>query len=200
MLISWIKEHWVELFGAISGLIYIYFSIRENILLWATGIISSAVYIYVFFASKFYADMSLQFYYLIISIYGWILWAKGKNNTTKKEEIKIIKTPQTIYLVLMVASFVLFLLIGLILDNLTDSPLPYWDALTTALSITATWMLAKKFIEQWLIWIFVDALSAGLYIYKNLYPTAVLFVVFTIMAVVGYFQWRKIMLENAKEF
>jgi len=61
-------------------------------------------------------------------------------------------------------------------------------------------MLAKKFIEQWLIWIFVDALSAGLYIYKNLYPTAVLFVVFTIMAVVGYFQWRKIMLENAKEF
>ncbi len=194
---SWIIEHWVEIFGAISGLVYIYFSIRENILLWATGIVSSGVYIYVFFVEKFYADMSLQFYYLVISIYGWILWAKGKDKN-KDQTPLIVNTPKKLYLPLLAVSLLLFIAIAQILDNFTDSPLPYWDSFTTALSITATWMLAKKHIEQWLIWIVVDMVSTGLYIYKGLYPTAVLFTVFSVMAVFGYFQWRRLMRDEQK--
>ena len=187
---NWVARHWVEIFGAITGLLYIYFSIKEKILLWPIGIISSAIYIYVFFFSKFYADMSLQIYYLIISIYGWILWAKGKS-PENKDNIEITKTPRKLYFLLLLITFILFIAMGIILDKATDSPLPYWDAFTTALSITATWMLAKKYIEQWLIWIVVDFVSTILYIYKGLYPTVILFTVFTIMAVVGYREWKK---------
>ena len=186
----WLIENWIEVFGAITGLIYIYFSIKENILLWPIGIISSAIYIYVFFVSKFYADMSLQFYYLFISIYGWFLWTKGKTKDTN-ENIFIRKVPSKIYIYLSIITIFLFIGIGLFLDKATDSPLPYWDSLTTSLSIIATWMLAKKYIDQWIIWIIVDLISTILYIYKELYPTAILFTVFTIMAFVGYNQWKK---------
>ena len=78
-----------------------------------------------------------------------------------------------------------------ILLNYTDSPVPYMDSMTTALSVVATWMLARKIIEHWIIWVFVDAVSAGLYIYKSLWPTTVLFIVYTIMAVAGYYEWKK---------
>ena len=81
--------------------------------------------------------------------------------------------------------------IAYILVNFTDSDIPYWDAFTTAFSITATWMLARKIIEHWLIWIVVDLVSAGLYIYKGLYPTTVLFLVFTILAIMAYVEWKK---------
>jgi nicotinamide mononucleotide transporter len=189
-ILAWLAKHYIEIFGALTGLLYIYFSIKENILLWPTGIISSAVYIYVFFNSKFYADMSLQVYYLIISIYGWILWAKGSQKDTD-DNLPITKTPKKIYFTLFLITLALFIVIGIILDKATDSPLPYWDSFTTSLSITATWMLAKKYIEQWHIWIIVDSVSAALYIYKGLYPTVILFIVFTTMAVVGYLQWKK---------
>jgi len=78
-----------------------------------------------------------------------------------------------------------------ILRRFTDSPIPFWDAFTTSLSIFATWMLARKKIEQWLIWIFVDLVSVGLYLYRGLYPTVFLFLVYAVMAVIGYYEWRK---------
>ena len=85
----------------------------------------------------------------------------------------------------------LFLFIALILERFTDSPLPYWDALTTALSITATWMLARKILEQWYLWILVNTISLVLYVYKGLYPTVVLFSFYAALSLVGYVQWRK---------
>ncbi len=188
-IFHWIWTHFIEVFGALTGLIYIYFSIKEKIWLWPTGIITSAIYIYVFFISKFYADMSLQIYYLIISIYGWIYWKKG----SKKEKLPIIHTPLKIALILSVITFILFWIMAFVLKNYTDSPVPYWDAFTTALSITATYMLARKYIEQWLLWIIVDSVSACLYFYKQLYATVILFIVYTILAIAGFLQWKKIM-------
>jgi nicotinamide mononucleotide transporter len=88
-------------------------------------------------------------------------------------------------------SLLLFALIWFILKNYTDSNVPVADSLATSLSIVATWMLARKILEHWLVWIFVDLFSIGLFWYKELYPTVVLFVVYTIMAVVGYFEWKK---------
>jgi len=192
-MIQWLQHNWLEIFGALTGLLYIYLEIKGNIWLWPVGIISSVVYIIVFFVSKFYADMSLQVYYLIISIYGWALWARKKETLADKKELKISRVPKKIYLLLIIITLVLWAAIGIFLDKLTDSPIPYWDAFTTALSITATWMLAKKYIEQWIIWIIADLVSMGLYIYKDLIPTAILFTVFTTMAFVGYFNWLKIM-------
>ncbi len=189
-IIAWTTEHAIEIFAALSGILFLYLEIKENIWLWPIGIISSALYIYVYFDSKFYADMGLQVYYLLISVYGWILWFKGAE-TSKNDHLPIVKATKTQAVWLTVASIFTFVLIKWILVKFTDSPVPTGDAITTALSIVATWMLAKKIIEQWWIWIFVNLLSLGLYLYKGLYPTSVLFVFYTLGAVVGYFQWKK---------
>jgi len=196
-MIDWVITNWIEIFGALTGVLYIYFSIKQNILLWITGLISCSVYIIVFYQSKFYADMSLQLYYVVISIYGWYIWAKGKTNDNT--ELKVTKTPRNQILVLSLLSIFLFLLIGIGLDKFTDSPIPYGDSLTTSLGIVATWMLAKKYIEQWIIWIIVDFFAAGLYLYKELYPTTILYIIFAIMAFVGYKEWKKSMLTIDKE-
>lgn len=195
---NWAVNHWeeiVEIFGMISGLVYIFLEIKAKLLMWPVGIVTSAFFIIVFFTSKFYADMSLQIYYLVISIYGWIYWYKGnKNSQTKK--LPVTKISKKTALILLAITFILFLIMSFVLKQYTDSPIPYWDSFTTALSITATWMLAKKIIEQWLIWIIVDLVSMALYIYKHLYPTAFLFLVFTILAFVGYFEWKKQINKN----
>jgi len=186
---SWLQRNYIEALGAILGLVYIFLSIRQNILTWPVGLITSALYIYVFFLSKFYADMSLQVYYVGVSIYGWYHWTKGSMQTG--DELPVSGTPRRYWIPLTVVSLVLFVLIAWILKNYTDSPIPWWDAFTTAFSITATWMLARKYLETWLIWVIVDLVSTGLYAAKSLWPTVVLFTVYTGMAVVGYNQWKQ---------
>ncbi len=191
-LITWLWENITELTGAFLGLLYIFFSIRQHIFTWPTGLLTSLIYTVVFFRSGFYADMGLQVYYVGISIYGWYYWIKGgKHRVGSKSQVPVRKTSQKVFVVSLLATVFIYILLLAVLLNLTDSTIPYIDSLTTALSITATWMLAKKYIEHWLIWIFVDLFSAGLYIYKELWPTVILFLVYTAMAVVGYFEWKK---------
>ena len=189
-MVAWLIENWIEVFGVISGLLFLYFEIKENYLMWPLGLISSALYLVIFFKSKFYADMSLQIYYVAISLYGWYFWTKG-GKTDKKEDVPITKLNFRQSMMYLIISIILFLIYAEILVEYTDSPLPYWDSFTTALSIVATFMLTRKIIEQWLVWIVVDAVSLGLYIYKGLYPTSVLFAVYTLLAIFGYIQWKK---------
>lgn len=190
-MLAWIAEHFIEIFGAIAGIIYVYLEIKQNIWLWPLGIVTSAIYIYVFYDSKFYADMGLQWYYLFISIYGWILWTEKGAKRLKSKALKVTNVNYRLAILLGSITLILFFVIWFILSRFTDSPVPGWDAFTTALSITATWMLARKIIEHWYLWILVNTVSVGLYIYRGLYPTVVLFVVYAIMALVGYFEWRK---------
>ncbi len=189
-LINWLSHNYIELLGAIFGTIYIYFSIKQKILTWPTGLLTSILYVYVFFSSKFYADMSLQLYYVGISIYGWIYWIKGKKTVSTKKVAVTQITKHTLLLLIPITATIYFIILQILL-NYTDSPVPYMDSLTTAFSIVATWMLARKIIEHWIIWVFVDLFSAGLYIYKELWPTTILFVIYTGMAVLGYIQWKK---------
>jgi nicotinamide mononucleotide transporter len=194
---TWIGNNGVELLGAVLGLLYILFSIRQHILTWPTGLLTSVLYTIVFFKSGFYADMGLQVYYVVISIYGWYYWLKGGvKKTEQKENVPVKSLPKNILLKVIIAVVPIYLVLLYILLEYTDSTVPFMDSLTTALSIAATWMLAKKYIEHWFIWIFVDTLSAGLYIYKNLWPTVILFIVYTILAVTGYFEWKKSMLSQ----
>jgi nicotinamide mononucleotide transporter len=199
VIINWISVNYIEFIGTILSLIYLYFSVRQKIWLWLFGILASTLYIYVFFVSKFYADMGLQVYYLIVSVYGWYFWLKGKQETGK---IEIKTTNLKTAFVLIIVTIVLFFIIGLFLDYSTDSDIPYWDSFTTSASITATWMLARKHLEHWLIWIVVDLVSMSLYIYKGLYATTFLFAIYTIMAVVGFFMWRKqlAIFKNPEDF
>ncbi len=193
IITEWLLSNNIELLGAILGLLYIFFSIRQNILTWPTGLLASLLYSYVFFQTRFYADMGLQVYYVAISIYGWYHWLKGANNKNEEVESELFvqKLPAKLVWKLIVATIVIFLVLLFILLKYTDSDVPFMDSLTTALSVVATWMLAKKYLEHWLIWIFVDAVSAGLYVYKNLWPTVILFLVYTVMALLGYFEWKK---------
>ena len=186
---NWLQAHYIEIVGVVFSVIYLLFSIRQNILLWPTGMISAILYMVVCFQAKFYADMGLNAYYFFISIYGWIVWQKGKGDKGKQSTIIRIQWRQGLILTGLTA--LAFTGIGVILDRYTDSPVPYWDALTTAMSFTATWMLAKKILEHWIIWIIVDAISMGLYLYRGLYPTMILFVIYTTMAVIGYLEWKK---------
>ncbi|MFW5657872.1 MAG: nicotinamide riboside transporter PnuC [Bacteroidota bacterium] len=190
-IISWISGNYIELFGAASGLVYIILSIRQNIWLWPLGFITSAIYIYVFYLTRFYADMGLQFYYLFISIYGWIYWRKGNSKDKITSETKIARLNIKAFLVYLFINAILFVFIAYILIHYTDSDLPWWDSFTTSTSIIATYMLARKVLEHWILWIIVDSVSAGLYLYKDLYPTVVLFIIYTILAIMGFFEWKR---------
>lgn len=189
-IILWINNHLVEVLGTIFGILYIFFSIKQNIWCWPVGLITSLLYVYVFFISKFYADMGLQVYYVFVSIYGWYFWLYGgKKNKTDNLEVTV--TDLKLGIILFIVNAVFFVIIAYVLVNFTDSPLPYWDAFTTALSLVATWMLARKIIEHWILWVVVDTVSLALYFYKGLYATVILFTVYTILAIIGYFEWRK---------
>ena len=188
-IFEYILQNGVEIAGSVLSTIYLYLSVKQKAGLWIFGFLCSALYTVVFFESKFYADMTLQVYYMRVSVFGWLSWRAGETQPEKVLPVK--RTRFKSALIITAIALILFFVYRFILLNYTDSPLPNADSLTTALSIVATWMLARKMIEHWLLWVFIDALSAGLYFYKGLYPTAVLFVVYTVMAIVGYYQWKK---------
>lgn len=185
---NWILDHYVEVCGTLTGFLYLGFSIRQHYLTWPAGLLNALFYIAVFFSSKIYADMTLQFYYAAISIYGWWSWQHGNG---PGHSLEVTRTSIDLWLKIMTVFLLLFAVIACILVKLTDSSVPYWDAVTTAMSVVATWMLARKKIEHWLIWVLADAVSIGLFIVKELYPTTLLFLVYTILAVYGYFEWKK---------
>jgi nicotinamide mononucleotide transporter len=191
---QWIIDHYVEVCGTFTGFLYLGFSIRQHPLTWPVGLLNAVFYIFVFFSSKIYADMTLQFYYVAISIYGWWYWYHG---SASGNSLKVTRTNTALWLKLSILFLLLFVAIAFVLIRFTDSQVPYWDAITTSLSILATWMLARKKIEHWLVWVFVDAISIGLFIVKELYPTTLLFIVYTLLAIYGYIEWeRELSREN----
>ena len=190
MIGKWLAENYIEILGVITSLIYLNFSVRQSILLWPFGFLSSALFIYIFFINRFYADMSLQGYYLLISIYGWYHWARGthKNNS---DALPVTRIKSVTAISLFIIFIGLWFIIAIVLIHFTDSDVPWGDAFTTAGSIVATWMLARKILEHWIIWIIVDAVSVGLYLYKDMYPTVFLYIIYTVIAIYGFFAWKR---------
>lgn len=189
IVFAWIAKSYIEIIATITGLIYLYYSIKGDKRLWVYGLITSLLYVYVCYVAGIYADMGINLYYVVVSIYGWIHWTFYRSE--QKKEIPVTRTKPLHFLAIILITAVFYVLIAFILINYTDSSIPYWDAFTTSASITATWMLARKMLEHWIIWVIVDAVSIGLYLYKELYPTTLLFVVYTILAITGFIQWRK---------
>jgi nicotinamide mononucleotide transporter len=205
MLVSdWLSNNYIEIFGAITGILYVVFEIRQNIWLWPVGIITSGVYIWVFFTGKLYADMSLQGYYLVISILGWYWWIKGSGRKAQGSEqgksedgkLNVTRLSRMNGIILASVFIVLFFVIWLVLSRFTDSPVPVWDSFITSLSIIATWMLAKKIYEHWYLWIIVNAASIILFFVKGLYPTVILYIVYCAMSFVGLKEWGKSLNKN----
>ncbi len=193
-MINWLTSNWLELFGVVSTIVYLVLSIRQSIWLWPLGALASAIYIAVYFANKFYADMGLQTYYLIISIYGFVVWLAHKNREGR--ELAVSRTTARQWLVLGIITAAIWGALYAILTLLTDSPVPVGDSFTTALAITATWMLTRKMIEQWLVFIVADAVSVALYFTRSMPLTAFLYIIYTTMAVVGYLKWRKELIQR----
>ena len=196
---EWITANTTEVTGTVLGLIYIVFSIRQNILTWPIGLLSSVFYNIIFFSSQLYAAMGLQVYYAFISIYGWYYWKKGQKEEDSNQISFVRRTGKNLWIKILVAEIVLFVSLYFILKNLTDSDVPVLDALTTSTSIIATWMLARKLLENWIIWIFTDFVCVFLYLQKGLWPTTFLFTVYTIMAFTGYFEWKKNLKPSLEE-
>ncbi len=196
ILLFLISDKGLELFGLIIGLLYLYLEYKANIWLWPVGVIMPIVYIVIFYQNKFYADMTFNVYYLFASIYGWYIWAKSLEKT---DQGLISHLPKR-YIAGLIATFVaIFAVIAFLLINFTDSEVPYGDSFTTTLSILAMWMLAHKHIEQWLLWIVVNAVTAVLYYSKELNITVVLFVVNFFVSILGYMKWKR-MMEQQEEF
>lgn len=190
-------EQAIEIIGTLVGIIYLWLEYRASIYLWVASIIMPAIYLYVYYNAGLYADFGINIYYLLIALYGWAAWRYGFHlfGSKKKEEkeLAITHTPKRVWGKLALTYIAAQCTITYILVNYTDSTVPWWDSFTTALSIVGMWMLARKYIEQWWVWLVVDAVSAWLYIYKGLYFTAVLYAVYAIISIFGYFKWRKLM-------
>lgn len=192
----------VEILGVIIGFIYLWLEYKASIYLWLTSIIMPAIYLFVYFDAGLYADVAINIYYLIIGVYGWVSWRYGisRKNGTEKYDLKISHTSRRQWLRLLIAYIVIHFAISFALINFTDTDVPWFNGLTSALSIIGMWMLAKKLIEQWFVWFVVDILSAVLYFYKGLEPTALLYSVYAIVAILGYKKWNKLLQKQyAKE-
>lgn len=159
--------------------------------MWLFGILSAILYAWVYGHTGFYAGMALQGYYAAISIYGWFHWSAKKKIDQPDKGLPVVRISKRLMIILPVVWLLLWLGIGFILSHFTDSRIPYLDAFTSAGGIVATWMLARKILEQWLFWIVIDLISIGLYVWQGLYATTILFAVYIVMAVFGYRQWKK---------
>ena len=189
-------EQYLEILGVIVGAAYLYLEYKASISLWIASVIMPAIYLVVFYGAGLYADTAINIYYLVIAIYGWFAWRYGSKER-KELPISHISPRQIVAMVGLYA--VMQVAISLALLHLTDSDVPWFNGLTSALSIVGMWMLARKWIEQWIVWIVVDILSAGLYCHKGLYLTAILYAIYAIIAIFGYRKWKQIMrTQNAE--
>lgn len=196
----YLQHNWVELIAMVLSIVCIWLTALEKIINWPIGIVSCVLYGFIFFNNGIYLDASLQIFFIVFGFYGWHMWVKGAN----KKEMFITRTPRRTYLLLLMAGIPSVFLLVTVLPYLTDlltmllhinvarSTIPYFDSTTTVLSLIATWMTAKKYIENWLVWIIADLIYIVEYVIKGLYLTAILYFIFTLLAVYGYFEWIKL--------
>ena len=153
----------LQLAGVVLGLLYLWLEYRADIRLWIVGLVMPLVHGALYYKSGLYADCAMQVYYILAGLYGLCVWAKKPKPAER----------------------------DLLLVRFTDSTVPFWDSLTTALCIMAYWMLSRKYVEQWLVWLAVDVVTVGLYLYKDIPLTAGLYLLYSALAVAGYRRWLR---------
>ncbi len=186
-------DNYLEIIGAIVGLVYLWLEYKASIYLWIASIIMPAIYLVVFYDAALYADTAINIYYLLIALYGWINWRCSDN---KQPPLPITHTPLRQWVAMALLLIAVQGVIWAVLHYLTNSPVPFFNSLTSALSIVGMWMLARKYIEQWIVWFVTDILSAALYLYMGLYFTAALYALYAVIAIFGYLKWKRLMTEQ----
>jgi nicotinamide mononucleotide transporter len=187
-ILNFLIGNWQELPGFVSGALCVWLLIRQNIWNWPVGIANNIFYIVIFYKSGLYADMGVQFVYIAVAIYGWWNWLHGGVNHS---ELRVARASMTGLLGYATLAATGTGVLYWVLHRYTDSKVPLADGLTSALFLTAQYMMSRKLIENWWFWIVGDALVIGLYIYKHLYLTSVLYVIFLAMCVAALIEWER---------
>lgn len=189
---EFLTSHALEILGFGIGILYLWWEYHANPKVWLASVIMPMISMWIYFNKGLYADFAINIYYLLIAAYGYLAWTFNFKSKEKTElpithiSVKIAALSTLVMAVLWVA-FAQFLI------HFTNSTVPWTDAFTTALSIVAMWMLARKYAEQWLAWLVVDAVCVALYIYKGIYFYATLYAIYTVIAYLGYRKWLRLM-------
>ncbi|MBQ2025500.1 MAG: nicotinamide mononucleotide transporter [Paludibacteraceae bacterium] len=179
----------LQIIGVVLGLLYLYLEFKANIWLWFVGLIMPVVHSILYFSKGLYADGMMEVYYVFAGLYGWIVWRQKQPQGTT---MAISHTPAKITLPLVGIYALLHAALFCFLYFCTDSTVPFFDSMTTALSMIAMWMLSRKYVEQWLVWLVVDVITVFLYFYKEIPITACLYAVYSALAIVGYWRWNRL--------
>lgn len=185
---------WPEAVAVFFGIASVFYSMREHIWVFPTGIVSTLIYVWICFEYKLYADMGINAYYFTMSIYGWYVWTHLSEN---QEVLPVTWLDQKGWMYSMLIFFVSYFVLSQILLRFTDSDVPYWDSFTTASAFVGMWLMAKKKVENWYFWLLTDLVSVPLYFYKGLVLTSFQFLIFTGLATMGLFAWIKSAKFNA---
>ena len=189
-MMDFLSAHWLDIVTTVLGLAYILLEYKASIWMWLVGFFMQALGIVLYYQKGLYADCGMEFYYLSMTIYGYWRWVRG---TATKEPLPIRHFPSKLVLPWTLLILGVWGIMFWFLKTFTDSTVPMIDSFTTALSIVGIWALAHKYLEQWFIWIVVDVFTCGLYFYKDIPFKASLYALYVVIAVFGYFKWRKMM-------
>jgi len=178
----------VEIVATIFGLLCVYFTVKQNIWCWPTGLVQVVLYTYIFFGAKLYSDSILQVIYIPMQIYGWYFWLHGGKD---KKEAPVTKINGRFWSWMLSTGIILTLGWGYIMGKYFGAACPIPDAFIVVTSLFAQWLLSKKKLESWMLWIAVDVVAIWVYLYKHLYLTSGLYAVFLGLAISGFIAWKK---------
>lgn len=188
---AWLAAHGtscLDTSASLSGFIAVGLGIWQNVWTWPVGIVNVALTFVVFQRSGLYSDMGLQVVYLLLAIYGWYQWLRGGAG---QSALKVSRTPRDVWGILAGAGVVFWLLLGTITKQFPGAAVPYIDAATTSTSLVAQYMTTRKLLENWIVWIVVDAAYVALFIWRGLNALAVLYAAYLVLAIFGYRAWKK---------
>lgn len=188
---------WLEGVAVFFGIASVIYSIKKNILVFPTGMVSTLIYVYLCFQYRLYADMGINAYYFGMSVYGWYLWSRPPG---EREELPVTWLSKKGIFQSIGLFFMSYIALYIVLENFTDSDVPYWDSFTTASAFVGMWLMAKKKVENWIAWIITDIVSVPLYFYKGLTLTSFQFLFFTVLATIGLIEWIKTAKKEEKAY
>lgn len=196
-MMTFLAAHWLDITTTFLGILYILLEVKASIAMWLVGFLMQSLGIVLYYQKGLYADCGMEFYYLAMTVYGFIAWKRGTKR--QKSSPSITRFPRRLILPWLCAIAALWMLIFWILVRFTDSTVPLADSFTTALSVVGIWALAHKYLEQWFIWLAVDVVTCVLYFHKGIPFKASLYALYCIIAVIGYFNWKRQTETDCKE-
>ena len=179
---------WPEFIAVVTGIASVIFSRKENILVYPVGMISTGIFVWLYILHGLYADASVNFYYTVMSIIGWYMWSR---KTDGKSALRITASSKKDWINSLVFFSICWTVLYLLLSRFTDSTVPVADSFTSAAAFTGMWLMNKKKLENWTWWIITNLASIPLNFYKHLVFTSFQYLVFLILAIMGYITWRK---------